>query len=186
MNTAPRGRGSANFFLGARLDQYREKVPSLQLIVACMLSGASRDRPVIVGWSTALRGQVINEKSRATPEETGSRPAPAGKDQIITQRIGDETGWTTARSLGEVGATSVHSKPVFVCSDCTFSPGLLNRPFHCMSQKNTRGRCFPKIARTWLAHAFLSFKSYHPSHAVGLFWLLREMKGGPSRSAIRC
>ena len=94
-----------------------------------MLSGASRDRPVIVGWSTALRGQVINEKSRATPEETGSRPAPAGKDQIITQRIGDETGWTTARSLGEVGATSVHSKPVFVCSDCTFRPGLLNRPF---------------------------------------------------------
>ena len=100
-----------------------------RLIVACMLSGASRDRPVIVGWSTALRGQVINEKSRGTPEETGSRPAPAGKDRIITQRIGDETGWATARSLGEVGATSVHSKPVFVCSDCTFRPGLLNRPF---------------------------------------------------------
>ena len=56
-----------------------------RLIVACMLSGASRDRPVIVGWSTALRGQVINESSRATPEETGSRPAPAGKDRIITQ-----------------------------------------------------------------------------------------------------
>ena len=92
---------------------------------------------MIVGWSTALRGQVINEKSRTTPEETGSRPASAGKDRIITQRIGDETGWTTARSLGEVGATSVHSKPVFVCSDCTFRPGLLNKPFHCMSQKNT-------------------------------------------------
>ena len=76
-----------------------------RLIVACMLSGSSRDRPVIVGWSTALRGQVINESSRATPEETGGRPAPAGKDRIITERIGDETGWTTARSLGEVGAT---------------------------------------------------------------------------------
>ena len=50
------------------------------------------------------------------------RPAPAGKDQIITQRIGDETGWTTARSLGEVRATSVHSKPVFVCSDCVIDP----------------------------------------------------------------
>ena len=62
-------------------------------------------------------------------EETSSRPAPAGKDRIITQRIGDETGWTTARSLGEVGATSVHSKPVFVCSDCTFRPGLLNEAF---------------------------------------------------------
>jgi hypothetical protein len=46
--------------------------------------------------------------------------ARAGKDRIITHPIGDETGWTTARSLGEVGATSAHSKPVFVCSDCTF------------------------------------------------------------------
>ena len=54
------------------------------------------------------------------PKKTGSRPARAGKDRIITHPIGDETGWTTARSLGEVGATSVHSKPVFVCSDCTF------------------------------------------------------------------
>ena len=58
---------------------------------------------MIVGWSTALRGQVINESSRATPEETGSRPASAGKDRIITQPIGNETGWTTARSLGELG-----------------------------------------------------------------------------------
>src|SRR5204862_3538917 len=31
-----------------------------------------------------------------------------------------ETGWTTTRSLGEVGAMSVHSKPASVCSDCTF------------------------------------------------------------------
>ena len=59
-------------------------------------------------------------KSWATPEETGSRPARAGKDRIITHPIGDETGWTTARSLGEVGTTSVHSKPVCLCSDCTF------------------------------------------------------------------
>ena len=34
-----------------------------RLIVACMLSGASRDRPVIVGWSTALRGHVIVRSS---------------------------------------------------------------------------------------------------------------------------
>ena len=68
-----------------RCDHYR-------LIVACMLSGASRDRPVIVGWSTALRDQVINEKSRATPEETGSRPARAAKDRIITHPIGEKQG----------------------------------------------------------------------------------------------
>ena len=54
---------------------------------------------MIVGWSTAPRGQVIEEKSWATPEETGSRPARAGKDQIITHPMGHETGWTTARSL---------------------------------------------------------------------------------------
>ena len=102
--------------LGARLDQYREKVQSLQANSCLYAVRTSRDRAVIVGWSTALRGQVINEKSRATHEET----ARAGKDRIIRHPIGDETGWTTARSLGEVGTTSVHSKPVFVCSDCTF------------------------------------------------------------------
>src|SRR5204863_7873827 len=59
-------------------------------------------------------------KIRATPEETGSRPTRAGKDRIITHPSGDETGWTTTRSLGEVGAMSVHSKPASVCSDCTF------------------------------------------------------------------
>ena len=49
-----------------------------------------------------------------------SRPARAGKDRIITDPIGYETGWTIARSLGEVGTTSVHSNPVFACNDCTF------------------------------------------------------------------
>ena len=59
-------------------------------------------------------------ESWATPEGTGSRPARAGKDRIITHPIGHETGWTAARSLGEVGTTSVHSKPICLCSDCTF------------------------------------------------------------------
>ena len=92
---------------------------------------------MIVGWSTALRGEVINEKSRATPEETGSRPARAGKDRIITHPIGDETGWTTARSLSEVGATSVHSKPVFACSDCTFLDEIHRAA---LDKKRSRGR----------------------------------------------
>ena len=96
-----------------------------RLIVACMLSGSSRDRPVIVGWSTALRGQVINESLGQLPKKLAAGPRLLARTQIITQRVGDETRWTTARSLGEVGASSVHSKPVFVCSDCTFRPGLL-------------------------------------------------------------
>ena len=54
------------------------------------------------------------------PKKLVSRPARAGKDRIITDPIGYETGWTIARSLGEVGTTSVHSNPVFACNDCTF------------------------------------------------------------------
>src|SRR4249919_223278 len=34
-----------------------------------MLSGASRNRPVIVGWSTALRGEVINESLGQHPKK---------------------------------------------------------------------------------------------------------------------
>ncbi len=107
-----------------------------RLIVACMLSGAGRDRPLIVGWSTALRGQVINESlgqlrrnwqpARACWQGPNHHAANRGRNRVDHRTI-------TGRSW----ATSVHSKPVFVCSDCTFRPGLLNRPFHCMSQKNT-------------------------------------------------
>jgi hypothetical protein len=53
-----------------------------------------------------------------------SRPARAGKDRIITHPIGHDTRWTTARSLGEVGCSSVHSKPVFACHDCAFLDGI--------------------------------------------------------------
>ena len=73
------GGGSANFFLGARLDYDREKVQSLQANSRCMLSGANRDRPVIVGWSTALRGQVINESLGQLPKRAWPR-GPALKN----------------------------------------------------------------------------------------------------------
>src|SRR5271166_1451212 len=86
----------------------------------CMLSEVRPIHPEIVGWSTAPRGHVINESLGQVPEETGSRAACAGKDRIITDPIGYETGWTTARSLGEVGTTLVRSNPVFACNDCTF------------------------------------------------------------------
>ena len=67
-----------------------------------MLSGVRPIHPEIVGWSTAPRGQVINESLGQVPKKLVSRPARAGKDQIITDPIGYETGWTIARSLGEV------------------------------------------------------------------------------------
>jgi len=85
-----------------------------------MLCGVRRDHPVIVGWSTAPRGQVTMG-DRALPKKLAAGPrVRAGKERIITHPIGVETGWTTARSPGEVGTTSVHSKPVFACNDCAF------------------------------------------------------------------
>src|SRR5436190_23764391 len=57
------------------------------LIVACMLSGASRDRPVIVGWSTALRGQVIHESLGHVPKKLAAGP----------RLLASETGWLCSR-----------------------------------------------------------------------------------------
>ena len=93
-----------------------------------MLSGVRPIHPEIVGWSTAPRGQVINESLGQVPKKLVSRPARPGKDQIITDPIRYETGWTIARSLGEVGTTSVHSNPVFACNDCTFLDELIAPP----------------------------------------------------------
>ena len=46
----------------------------------------------------------------------------------MTHPIWDETGWTTARSLDEVGTTSAYSKPVCFCSDCTFLDAIIAPP----------------------------------------------------------
>ena len=85
-----------------------------------MLSGVRPIHPEIVGWSTAPRGQVTMRVLGQVPKKLVSWPARAGKDRIITDPIGYETGWAIARSLGEVGTNSVHSNPVFACNDCTF------------------------------------------------------------------
>ena len=102
---------AAIFFLDAVSRNIEKRCNHYRLIVACMQSGASQDRSVIVGWSTAPRDQLIEENLWQLLEETGSRPAHASKDRIITP-IGDETGSTTPRSLGEVGIIWVHLKPV--------------------------------------------------------------------------
>src|SRR4249919_2140334 len=58
-----------------------------------MLSGASRDRPVIVGWSIELRGQVINEQLAAGPaKRQNSRPTfpprmPPGRIQMAAPQF---------------------------------------------------------------------------------------------------
>ena len=74
---------------------------------------------MFVGWPTAPRGRVINGSLGQLPKKLAAARAWC-QDRIITHPIGDETGWTTARSPSEVGTTSVHSKQVFACNDCTF------------------------------------------------------------------
>ena len=60
---------------------YRKRCNHYTLIVACMLSGASQDRPVIVGWSSAPRGQVIKESLGQLPKKLAAGPRVLGKDQ---------------------------------------------------------------------------------------------------------
>ena len=107
-------------FSRGRRDEFIEKSAIITGKYWLRVSEVSRNRPVIVPVVDRTSWPGHRGESWATPEETGSRPERAGKDQIITHPIGHETGWTTARSLGEVRTTSVHSKPICLCSDCTF------------------------------------------------------------------
>ena len=63
-----------------------------RLIVACMLSGASRDRPVIVGWSTALRGQVINESFGQLPKKLAAGPRLLARTESSRSELGTKQG----------------------------------------------------------------------------------------------
>ena len=63
-----------------------------RLIVACMLSGASRDRPVIVGWSTAPRGQVINESLGQLPKKLAAGPRLLARTESSRSESGTKQG----------------------------------------------------------------------------------------------
>ena len=63
-----------------------------RLIVACMLSGASRDRAVIVGWSTALRGQVINESLGQLPKKLAAGPRVLARTESSRTQSGTKQG----------------------------------------------------------------------------------------------
>jgi hypothetical protein len=96
-----------------------KKVQSLQANSGLYAVRSCQDRPVIVGWSTAPRGQVIEECLGQLPKKlAAARACWQGLNHHTPIR--DETGWTTRRSLGEVGTNSAHSKPVCLCGDCTF------------------------------------------------------------------
>jgi hypothetical protein len=72
-SSLPAGKGRP-FFWGAVSINFEERCNHYRLILACMMSGVSRDRPVIVGWSTAPRGQVINESFGQLPKKLASGP----------------------------------------------------------------------------------------------------------------
>ena len=57
-----------------------------------MLSGASRDRPVIVGWSTALRGQVINESLGQLPKKLAAGPRLLARTESSRSESGTKQG----------------------------------------------------------------------------------------------
>ena len=62
------------------------------LIVACMLSGASQDRPVIVGWSTAPRGQVIQESLGQVPKKLAAGPRVLARTESSRTQSGTRPG----------------------------------------------------------------------------------------------
>ena len=82
-------------------------------VVPTSPSDRARGRPHLVARSSR---RVLGNSRRNWQQ---ARACWQGAEDI-THPIGHETGWTTARSLGEVGTTSVHSKPICLCSDCTF------------------------------------------------------------------
>ena len=99
-------------------------VPELGLFIQRSWAG----QPHLVARSSMkLLGQV--------PKKLVSRPARAGKDQIITDPIGYETGWTIARSLGEVGTTSSSS-----------DRGLVNRTLAWPGHRGILGQLQKKLA----------------------------------------
>ena len=57
-----------------------------------MLSGASRDRAVIVGWSTALRGQVINESLEQLPKKLAAGPRVLARTESSGAQSGTKQG----------------------------------------------------------------------------------------------
>ena len=62
------------------------------LIMACMLSGASQDRPVIVGWSTAPRGQVIQENLGQVPKKLAAGPRVLARTESSRTQSGTRPG----------------------------------------------------------------------------------------------
>ena len=60
--------------------------------VACMLSGASQGRPVIVGWSIAPCGQVIEESLGQLPKKRTAGPRVLPRTESSRSQLGTKQG----------------------------------------------------------------------------------------------
>src|SRR4051812_23958119 len=80
------------FFWTAISMNIEKRCNHFRLIVACMLSGASRDRPVIVGWSTAHRGRVINESLGQLPKKLAPSPRVLARSESSRTQAGTKQG----------------------------------------------------------------------------------------------
>ena len=85
-----------------------------------MLSGVSRDRPAIVGWSTAPRGQVIEVSFGQLPKKLAAGPRVLARTELLRPQSGTKQGGPPHDYWAKFRTTSVHSKPICLCSDCTF------------------------------------------------------------------
>ena len=94
-NRAPPGFGHSldcKFFWGAVSINFEKRCNHYRLILACMLSGVSRDRPVIVGWSTAPRGQVIEESLGQLPKKLAAGPRVLARTESLRTQSGTKQG----------------------------------------------------------------------------------------------
>ena len=80
------------FFWGAVSINFEKRCNHYRLILACMLSGVSRDRPVIVGWSTAPRGQVIEESLGQLPKKLAAGPRVLARTESLRTQSGTKQG----------------------------------------------------------------------------------------------
>src|SRR6478672_6366462 len=88
----PRGPALQIFFWAPVSINIEKRCNHYRLIVACMLSRASRDRPVIVGWSTALRGQVINKSLGQLPKKLAAGPRALARTESSGTQSGTKQG----------------------------------------------------------------------------------------------
>ena len=94
---------------------------------------------MIVGWSTAPRGQVINESFGQLPKKLASGPRVLARSEIIRTQSGTKQGgpphdhWA---KLGRLRYTRSQYSPVMIA---LFSMEIIAPPSHVLARRRFRG-----------------------------------------------